>query len=549
MTVTADEELLLRGTVRSTYTGYSWVDTVPRSRYLYFDLTRVRVRDGVFASNLDAAQGAFREARADVEFLQPGTSTLFAPVRLVKFDMPLSTAVYYNTAGELFLTRDVQPGDKYSLTARVPVQNQALRDAAARGEAADDGQWAEIQSVYTALPEGIDNRVYALAMEITRDAASNFDRALAIQRYLTANMRYSLDVEYPPQGKDFVSYFLLESKTGYCSYYATAMAVLGRIAGLPTRYAEGYLARPGEDGKATLTGEDAHAWTEIYFRGLGWIPFDATGGATGRTGEGSRGSSGDAPQDGESGDGARDEDNPEGQTPSPSPAVSGQDGLSSDTQADGGPTPSPTPTLPPQDGGQDDPGESPEPSPPEDGSSDSTPPDTGAQESPEPSPETPPEPDAPEPPESTPPMRWLWWILALALILAVALSILWMRRRLRRSDPIALCEAAEDPDQAAMILYRACLTALGHMGQAPVNGEAPEAFAARVAAQQKNPEYAAFAAAVARRRYGRQPLTKADVAAGRKAYRRIEASLGRRERLRYAMTRVAHGIGDLEQIP
>lgn len=548
MKVTADEELLLRGTVRSTYTGYSWVDTVPRSRYLYYDLTRARVRDGVFGANLDATAGAFRQARADVEFLREGTSTLFAPVRLKKFDMTLSTAVYYNTAGELFLTRDVQPGDRYSLTALVPLQNQALRDAAARGEAADDAQWAEIQAAYTGLPEGIDNRVYALAMEITQGAATNFDRALAIQRYLAENMRYSLDVEYPPQDKDFVSYFLLESRTGYCSYYATAMAVLGRIAGLPTRYAEGYLARPGADGTCVLTGEDAHAWTEVYFKGLGWIPFDATGGSTGRTGGGSGGGNGSAGQD--DGDGAQDENNPEGQTPSPSPAVSGQDGLSSDAEQNGGETLSPTPTIPPQDGGgQYDPGESPTPTP-DDGDSGGTLPDGGAQDSPEPSPETPPEPDASNPPsEDEPPARWIWWILALLLILLIALSILWARRRLQRTDPIALSAAAEDGDEAALILYRACLTALGHMGQAPVNGEAPEAFAARVAAQQKNPEFAAFTAAVAARRYGRQPLGKADLAAGRKAYRRIEASLGRRERLRYALTRVARGIGDLERIP
>ena len=123
------------------------------------------------------------------------------------------------------------------------------------------------------------------------------------------------------------------------------------------------------------------------------------------------------------------------------------------------------------------------------------------------------------------------------------------RRRLRQTDPIALCAEAKDPDQAAMILYRACLTALAFTGQAPANGESPEAFAARVANQQKCPEYAAFAEAVARRRYGRQPLKKADLAAGRKAYRGIERALRRGERLRYAVHRMFRGLGDFDRIP
>ena len=53
---------------------------------------------------------------------------------------------------------------------------------------------------------------------------------------------------------------------------------------------EGYYARPGEDGAVTLTGMDAHAWAEVYFEGLGWIPFDATNGGPGAGSAGADGS-------------------------------------------------------------------------------------------------------------------------------------------------------------------------------------------------------------------------------------------------------------------
>ena len=56
------------------------------------------------------------------------------------------------------------------------------------------------------------------------------------------------------------------------------MAVMARIAGLPSRYIEGYAAVPDSDGTARVTQRNAHAWTEIYFSGFGWLSFDATPG-------------------------------------------------------------------------------------------------------------------------------------------------------------------------------------------------------------------------------------------------------------------------------
>jgi transglutaminase-like putative cysteine protease len=137
------------------------------------------------------------------------------------------------------------PGDNYRVTALTPTYGDELRQAALWGETEDDGQYPSLLSTHTQLPEGIEPNLYALTMETVADAQSAYDRAVAIAEYLRRNMRYKLDVEYPPVGRDFVSWFVLDSKQGYCSYFASAMAVMGRIAGLPTRYVEGYYARPG----------------------------------------------------------------------------------------------------------------------------------------------------------------------------------------------------------------------------------------------------------------------------------------------------------------
>ena len=90
-------------------------------------------------------------------------------------------------------------------------------------------------------------------------------------------------------------------------------------------------------------------------------------------------------------------------------------------------------------------------------------------------------------------------------------AVRWVRRRLRLSDPAALCGAVRGYPEAAMILYRANLTVLAHLGQAPMGGETPAAFAARAAEQFNNGAFAEFAAAVSDASYGRKPLKREDI--------------------------------------
>ena len=525
MAVRADGEALLRGTIRATYTGYSWIDTAAKNRYLYFDLTHRGVFNRVFDRDMESPGDAFVSRDVDVEMLDEGTSTLFVPARVKDFSMDLSTAVYYNTAGEMFLSREVRPGDRYSLRAMVPVPGEGLRTAAIIGEEGGDARYADILAAHSALPAGIDERVYALTLQATQGAETAYDRAEAIADYLRKNMRYTLEPEYPPMGRDFVSHFLLESREGYCSYYATAMAVMGRIAGLPTRYVEGYLARPGEDGAAVLTGADAHAWAEVYFKGVGWVPFDATSGATGR----------DPSNGGEQGGSAPDESEPD--------ATDAPEGGSENPAGD------PTPTPEPDDGaGQDEPTPTPEP-------------DGGAMsEEPTPLPEPQPQPDdpndtreMPEPQADGKPRAEshlaLWLALSALLLALVALAVLWVRGRLRRADPVRLCNQAKTAKEAAMILYRSNLTLLAHMGQGPMNAESPEAFADRMNRQFGNGDYDAFVRAVAGAAYGRKPLRREDVECGLRAYEGFREAMGLREKLRFTLTRVFRGLGDFEVIP
>jgi hypothetical protein len=130
---------------------------------------------------------------------------------------------------------------------------------------------------YLALPETVPERVRALARDLTANAATPFDRALAIETYLR-HIPYSLDVPAPPLNQDATDYFLFDLKKGYCDYYATAMSVLARAAGLPSRLVIGYASGTYDayNAQYVIRQADAHAWPEIYFTGIGWIEFEPT---------------------------------------------------------------------------------------------------------------------------------------------------------------------------------------------------------------------------------------------------------------------------------
>lgn len=136
----------------------------------------------------------------------------------------------------------------------------------------------EIMARYTSLPETVPDRVHELARQVAGEptAREPFDQAKAIESFLR-QYPYSLDIEAPLSGVDPVDYFLFESQTGYCDYYASAMVVMARSVGLPARLVIGYLAQPADTaGVQTIRQINAHSWAEIYFAGFGWVEFEPT---------------------------------------------------------------------------------------------------------------------------------------------------------------------------------------------------------------------------------------------------------------------------------
>ncbi len=139
-----------------------------------------------------------------------------------------------------------------------------------------------IQEEYTQLPGELPDRVKELAQYITENYSAKVDKLKAIEQFLKG-YSYNLQPGSVPKGKDAVDYFLFDNQEGYCTYFASAMAVLGRCIGIPTRYVEGFAVtfqKENKDPDSSTTylvkNNQAHAWAEAYLEGVGWIPFEAT---------------------------------------------------------------------------------------------------------------------------------------------------------------------------------------------------------------------------------------------------------------------------------
>jgi transglutaminase-like putative cysteine protease len=159
----------------------------------------------------------------------------------------------------------------YRADSLVPVASE-------RGLREDPGSTpAWVGERYLTLPDGVPARVLALARDLTATAATRYDRARAIEAYLR-QFPYSLDVSTPPPGRDVVDFFLFDLQKGYCDYYASAMVVLARAAGVPARLAVGYATGIYDvsEGRYVVSEADAHAWPEIYFPSYGWVRFEPT---------------------------------------------------------------------------------------------------------------------------------------------------------------------------------------------------------------------------------------------------------------------------------
>lgn len=134
-----------------------------------------------------------------------------------------------------------------------------------------------VVNTYLQLPNTLDPNIDELARHITAKAPTMYDKVVALESYLRSNYTYSVNILPPPGEQDDASWFLFRSgNKGFCNYFATAMTVMARTLGIPARVVAGYTNGTTDEKHHlhVVHGTDAHAWTQVYFAGYGWINFE-----------------------------------------------------------------------------------------------------------------------------------------------------------------------------------------------------------------------------------------------------------------------------------
>jgi len=199
---------------------------------------------------------------------------------------PLGTNVFFLAEKPIHLSGNYSQlstddgGAVYNLDIEHPVNRY---DAESELAVPDED---ELRLTPNAVPPGMDEylklppldiRISKLALEATASAPSNYEKAVALERYLQTRFGYTL--ELPGRiPEDPLAYFLFERKKGHCEYFASSMAVMLRSLRIPSRMVTGF--RTGEFNDLTdqyvVRASNAHSWVEAYFPGAGWVSFDPT---------------------------------------------------------------------------------------------------------------------------------------------------------------------------------------------------------------------------------------------------------------------------------
>jgi transglutaminase-like putative cysteine protease len=170
----------------------------------------------------------------------------------------------------IYSTRNTTKGKKYSFDyVRAQYSQQLLRQS----PPLPDG--SPLLNAYTATPP--DATVDNLVTRLTANVRNPYDKVRALYNYFSKDNGFSYSLTTQPAGSSSEIASFLQNKVGYCQQYAAALAWMVRKAGIPARVAFGFTRGNTRDGQSyVLTNRNAHAWTEVYFDGFGWVPFDAT---------------------------------------------------------------------------------------------------------------------------------------------------------------------------------------------------------------------------------------------------------------------------------
>jgi len=305
------DNLKLKGKNFSSFTGQEWIDddasNTPDSM---FDTI------GIIASLEDyddSIRDYVRWEKMRIEYIQMNTSYIFAPEKAAirKSNLPVYSFDVINSGSDILWPKSKSYKTAYNVVyLLVNNENEDFAKFLINGKTPSERTYnrvlkqkfgLELDEEYSyknflahqqyihefyAKEVVLSDELRAYKDKLFEGCENDVEKLERIEALLDS-FEYSENPgkipEYIDSETEFLDYFILESRKGYCSYFATAFTLLARAEGIPARYVQGYDIKNGSRSSLYVTSNMAHAWCEVYFDGAGWVSFDATPGFGGGT--------------------------------------------------------------------------------------------------------------------------------------------------------------------------------------------------------------------------------------------------------------------------
>ncbi|MBX7251255.1 MAG: DUF3488 and transglutaminase-like domain-containing protein [Candidatus Promineofilum sp.] len=227
---------------------------------------------------LDVPVSAGREVITQtVTSYLPNSSFLYAAPEVISTDKQMFVDATFDDEGRTLVTAlhsrfILRQGDQYQVVSRVSTADATSLRAASTNYP----QW--VLDRYLQVPDDLTPRTLDLAAQLTEGKTNPYDMAIAVRDYLRTNIKYNDQINAAPEGVEPIHYTLFDLKQAYCTYYASAMAIMLRTRGVPARVVSGYALGDytPEAQNYRVRAVNAHTWVEVYFPSYGWIHFEPT---------------------------------------------------------------------------------------------------------------------------------------------------------------------------------------------------------------------------------------------------------------------------------
>ena len=295
------DQLRLSGKTFNTFDGREWTDTdTSTAPSVMIDTIATWASLNTYSHHVvDYAHKMY----IDVKYRRMHTDRVFLPPKAILTSAGMRTEEYRESGGDVLwpetkslnssyslsyyaLNRDQEGFDHYLNSASVP-DRESYETAERRinydrtpGCGYEDylNYVAEVGKNYSQAPT-LSPKLRAYMDRVYEGAETASEKLKRLESMLR-EFEYSTSPGVLPEriknASDFLDYFVLESRKGFCSHFATAFVLLARAEGLPARYVQGFLTQTGGGTGATVRSAEAHAWPEVYYEGAGWISYEPT---------------------------------------------------------------------------------------------------------------------------------------------------------------------------------------------------------------------------------------------------------------------------------